>query len=166
MSVLEHSKKKQFHALLDRQETTVRRVCRMYFGDSESAKDLYQDIIIKLWEHFGELKDQQVEQDWVYTIARHTATDHYRKQRRTMISSPPPPSVAEIAICEDPHEEKLEELYKVIRILEPEEKELIYLYLDHHTLAQIANRMGTTEDAIRGRLYRLRQKMKTLTTQL
>ena len=83
-----------------------------------------------------------------------------------MISSPPPPSVAEIAICEDPHEEKLEELYKVIRILEPEEKELIYLYLDHHTLAQIANRMGTTEDAIRGRLYRLRQKMKTLTTQL
>ncbi len=47
----------------------------------EAARDLLQDVFVKIHLHLPELKDADKLTSWVYQVTRNSILDYYRKQR-------------------------------------------------------------------------------------
>ncbi|MEM9982553.1 MAG: sigma-70 family RNA polymerase sigma factor, partial [Bacteroidota bacterium] len=48
--------------------------------DKETAKDLHQEILIKVFTHYASLKNKDQLKSWVYRIAYNTLTDYHRRK--------------------------------------------------------------------------------------
>lgn len=100
---------------------------------------------------------------WVFTIARHKLADHYRRGKRW------PPLEPQIEPSVDPNtlgrlvqDEELEHLQDLIRELDEEERDLIYLrYVAELTYADMAELLGRKEDAVKKSVYRLLARLKS-----
>lgn len=51
-------------------------------GNSEEARDLTQETLIKVWQKLGSLKDVSSFKPWLYRIARNLAYDQLRQRQR------------------------------------------------------------------------------------
>ena len=47
----------------------------------ETAEDLMQEVYIKVINNYEKFEGQSSEKTWLYSIARNTAIDHFRKQK-------------------------------------------------------------------------------------
>lgn len=47
----------------------------------ETAEDLIQEVYIKVLNNYQKFEGKSSEKTWLYSIARNTAIDHFRKQR-------------------------------------------------------------------------------------
>lgn len=52
--------------------------------DRATAEDIVQDVFIKAQSKLEQLKDSEKLSAWIYQIARHTITDHFRKKSKTI----------------------------------------------------------------------------------
>ncbi len=48
----------------------------------EQAEDLVQEVYIKVMNSYDRFKGDSSEKTWLFSIARHVAIDHFRKQKR------------------------------------------------------------------------------------
>ncbi|MGF1533276.1 MAG: sigma-70 family RNA polymerase sigma factor [Bernardetiaceae bacterium] len=55
---------------------------RRHIQDEQAAKDVHQDILIKIFTHHHTLKDQDRLKAWIYQIARRRITDFFRQHNR------------------------------------------------------------------------------------
>lgn len=51
-------------------------------GNNEEARDLTQEIALKIWQKLASLQDSSRFRPWAFTIARNLAYDHLRAKRR------------------------------------------------------------------------------------
>lgn len=51
--------------------------------DTALAKDIAQDVVLKVYSRFDQLKDSEKVTGWMYQIARNTITDHFRKASKS-----------------------------------------------------------------------------------
>ena len=62
------------------------RAVHAYFigraGDPEAALDLLQETFLRVWRHLDTLRGLTPERQryWIFSVAKHALTDHYRKQ--------------------------------------------------------------------------------------
>lgn len=63
------------------------------------------------------------------------------------------------SLAEEASDTRLEYLYSLIDQLPDDEKKLIYLHLENLTNAQIAAILGSSESAVKQKVYRIRQKL-------
>ncbi|MGP4060126.1 RNA polymerase sigma factor SigX [Halobacillus sp. H74] len=50
--------------------------------DRDLAEDLVQDVYIKVIKSYESFSGRSTEKTWLFSIARHVAIDHFRKQKR------------------------------------------------------------------------------------
>jgi len=55
-------------------------ICRLT-GDRAEAEDIAQETFIKMWRSLGHYRADRNFRTWLYTIARRTAIDHWRRKR-------------------------------------------------------------------------------------
>ncbi len=55
-------------------------LCRMV-GDSEAAKDLFQDVILNVLNALPKYREQQKFSNWLFSIAHNLAMNHIQKQK-------------------------------------------------------------------------------------
>lgn len=152
----------EFLELLGQSRGTILKLCLMHTDrQPDNVNDLYQEIVCNLWESFPRFRHKSKPNTWVYRIALNTAYMQYRSRRRM-------PQFITLSdyICEciaNPEGDKMiERLYWLIDLLNEEEKALILMYIDKVPLRDIAETLGTIEDAVKHKINRLKQKMKTL----
>ncbi|MRG86443.1 RNA polymerase sigma factor SigX [Salinibacillus xinjiangensis] len=51
--------------------------------DRNLAEDLVQEVYVKVLKSYHRFKGESTEKTWLFSIARHIAIDHFRKQKRT-----------------------------------------------------------------------------------
>ncbi|OGV24893.1 MAG: hypothetical protein A2475_16080 [Ignavibacteria bacterium RIFOXYC2_FULL_35_21] len=69
-----------FHLLYERYNKKVYRFCLRMLGDEDAAKDTFQEIFIKVFEHRREFRGNNF-QAWLFTIARHTCLNSIRTRK-------------------------------------------------------------------------------------
>lgn len=147
--------------LLQRNRESISRVC-LFFADgaTDCFRDLYQDIAYALWMSWPRLRNDDAADSWVRRIAVNVAVSSYRESKQRPI----------FVKYEDWMYDTLAEeisnappdYYEILMRLDTKSRELLYYRLDGLSIEEIAKTLGITEDAVKQRLYRVRQKIESI----
>lgn len=149
----------EFVTMLEQCKGTLTKVC-LYYCDrnSETFKDLYQDIVCQLWESWPSFRKKSAVNTWVTRIALNTASLQYRNHKRMPTFVTLNENLCDTIACETA-DMCYQRLYDLIDLLEPDERKLLYLYLDKKRLRDIALTTGISENAVKQRIHRIKQKL-------
>ena len=70
-----------FAALMAAHERQVRVYLAQLVGDDEQARDLAQDVFLRVWDHIGELRDTASFRAWLFRLATNVARSSLRRRR-------------------------------------------------------------------------------------
>lgn len=150
----------EFLKMLRHCEGTLIKVC-LYFTDRsrDDFRDLYQEIACTLWEAWPTFRGESDLNTWVTRIALNVAGQEIRKRKRL-------PQFVELdesfydTLADEATDLRYHRLYDLIdRLDDDDDRKLLFLYIDRHPLREIADITGTTEAAVKQRLYRIRQQL-------
>lgn len=141
----------------------IYKVCKIYCPTDDDCEDLYQDIVAQLWKAWGGFRGDSKISTWIYRIALNTAISGFRKQKRNPLRNSVDTENVNLA-QEDVRKKKedLELLHLAIGKLSEVEKAMIMLYLDEVSYEEISNIMGITQNNVRVKMLRIREKLKTI----
>lgn len=155
---------KQFIGLIKQHQGLIHKVCFMYEQDVDARNDLFQEIVLQLWRSFPKFRGEAKITTWMYRIALNTAISGYRKQKRQLRTSEL--EDVHFNFAENNASEKLEEDYQklqeAIRQLSEVERAMIMMALEEIPYEEIAETIGITQNNVRVRMNRIREKLKKL----
>jgi RNA polymerase sigma factor (sigma-70 family) len=145
-----------FGLLLGRYRDAVFGVAFHRLGDFEEARDVVQDVFVKVYLGLGSLRDPSAFARWLYRIADGTATDAARRRRQEL-----PLTGAEVAPDRTPEAEAAREVREMIsRLSEPARLAVVVHYVNGYSHAEVAQFLGTTPEAVKMRLSRARKQLR------
>ena len=136
-------------------------ICLRITGSSESAEDALQEVYIKLWNRAGSY-DRELSRPmtWLGTIARNTAIDLARAQKRRSMADTLPiapddedrsPRIDDCLI----EEERQRKAVNLLEGLSEKQRELIRdIYLGGLTYTELSERHGIPVGTIKSRIHR------------
>ncbi len=152
-----------FVETIDEHRGIIFKVCKMYCPSEEDCNDLYQDIVAQLWKAWQGFRGEAKISTWIYRVALNTAISGFRKQKRNPLKN----SLQDdsIHLTTDDQRKKQEDsemLHMAIRQLSKVEKAMVALYLDEVSYEEIAEIMGITQNNVRVKMLRIREKLKKI----
>lgn len=130
-------------------------------GDYELCRDLFQDVSLRLWQHFDELRPyvKPYEQKaWVEWQVRHVLNHAKRRQR------PEPMEV----LPEQPNDDVMDEaevrmlVNDLLAQLHPDERQMMQMRLEGYSADEIAQATGLKRDAVYQRIHRTIKKARRI----
>ncbi|MEH6681568.1 MAG: sigma-70 family RNA polymerase sigma factor [Sediminicola sp.] len=157
---LEH----RFVTELENNQNIVHKVCSLYTNDSDSHKDLFQEITIQLWKAYPKFRGESKFSTWMYRVALNTAITLYRKSKKKIQTQDYESVLFKIKAEEydDTQEQQLKLLYDAVRELGDIEKALVFLYLEDKDYTEIAETLGISEVNARVKMNRIKNKLRTI----
>jgi RNA polymerase sigma-70 factor, ECF subfamily len=135
----------------------------MYENDKDVRNDLFQEIVLQLWKSFSSFRGESKISTWMYRIALNTAISGYRKQTRLLKTEDLREMHLNISdIGSDDHDENFQKLQWAIRQLSEIERAMIMMALEEIPYEEIAETIGITQNNVRVRMNRIREKLKKL----
>jgi RNA polymerase sigma-70 factor (ECF subfamily) len=159
--------KTNFERLFQEYKSPVFRLCLGYFGGHHQlADDTCQEIFIKVWQNLERFKGQSKVSTWIYRIAVNTCLNvlrsaKYKREQKalnfnTKYEKSDDPSTSEHV---DEKENQLRAMYACISKLNPKDRSIILLVLDQEPYENIAEIMGITENYLRVKIHRIKDKL-------
>ncbi len=154
---------KEFVSLINEHQGLIHKVCLMYESDRDVRNDLFQEIVLQLWKSFGSFRGDAKITTWMYRIALNTAISGFRKQSRNVRTE----GLKELHLnisdhWADDREEDLRRLHTAIRQLSEIERAMIMMALEEVSYEEIAETIGITQNNVRVRMNRIREKLKKI----
>ena len=157
---------KKFIDLINEHQGLIHKVCIMYESDREVRNDLFQEIVLQLWKSFHTFRGDSKITTWMYRIALNTAISGYRKQTRNVKTEDL--DEVHLNISEqysgDDGEENAQKLQWAIRQLSEIERAMVMMALEEIPYDEIAETIGITQNNVRVRMNRVREKLRKLMT--
>lgn len=154
---------KSFVTLIKEHQGLIHKVCIMYEADREARNDLFQEIVLQLWRSFPTFRGEAKITTWMYRIALNTAISGLRKLGRKIKTEELGEYHFNISENNQDHtEEELQKLQWAIRQLSEIERAMIMMALDEIPYEEIAEAIGITQNNVRVRMNRIREKIKKL----
>lgn len=148
-----------FEQMLMEHKSTIYSVCYMFVDTRAEADDLFQDVIINLWNGYDNFRGQSGLRTWVYRVSMNTCISYKRKKR---IKTVPLEISSEIIDGESMESRQTAQLHQRIAKLEPIDKAIVLLWLENLPYEEIAAIIGVSVRAIGVRLVRIKEKLKSL----
>lgn len=145
----------QYHAM-------VSQMCMGFVkGDREQAHDLAQEIFINAWNALPGFRGDSTHKTWIYRITVNTCLMHLRKvkQHQHVALEQAGESLAETNPVDIDASARL---YAAIGQLESMDRLIIMMVLDELAYEEIARIVGITENNLRVRIHRIRQRLKAI----
>lgn len=143
----------------------IHKICIMYENDRDVRDDLFQEIVFQLWKSFSSFRGEAKITTWMYRIALNTAISGFRKQTRNVKTEDLNELHLNISDSREyDGEEDIQRLHWAIRQLSEIERAIIMLALDDVPYEEIAETIGITQNNVRVRMNRIREKLKKLMT--
>ena len=149
-----------FETLHTSYHAMVMQMCRGFMkGDNDLAADLSQDVFINVWNALPNFRSESSHKTWIYRIAVNTCLQHIRKSKNRIRV---PIEHAGVITETGNNDEQTNELMKAIGQLENIDRLIIMMVLDELEYEEIARVMGISENNLRVKIHRIKQKLKTL----
>lgn len=145
--------------LYDRYYPSIYRYFRIRVADQGTAEDLAAEVFVRMVEHLPRYRAQgRPFLAWLYTIARHLLTDHYRAQPRAPGALPGDPERGpgvEAFIDHLEEQARHECLWAALRRLTTEQQEVIlHRFFEGRSVEETAALMGKTPNAVKALQHR------------
>lgn len=148
--------------------TPLRQFIRTQVRDEQQVDDLLQEVFLKIHMHLDTVRAQDKVGSWLYQIARHVITDHYRSELRKA-TTPLPDDFAERLIVpeEDEENEAVQSLLPCIlplvqRLPWPYRQALLLTEVEGMSQKDLATRLGLSFSGAKSRVQRARDKLREL----
>ena len=130
----------------------------MFSHDKAEIDDLFQEILIRLWNGFDTYEGRSDARTWIYRVALNTAINQDRKERRRIETVPLTVDIDPYE-ADDPKSQQIRELYDRISRLDLIDRSLILLWLEGITYDEIGAIIGITPNNVGVRLARIKEKL-------
>jgi RNA polymerase sigma-70 factor (ECF subfamily) len=146
----------------------IRRICGYYTNNTEDQKDMFQEILINVWNSLESFRGASSVNTWVYRIAVNTALGFVGKAFKQMklIVRTDTQNLSAL-LADESHHETLEREFKFAQLqvelnqLSVIDKALISLVLEGLTSREIADVIGITESNVKVKIHRIKDHLKT-----
>jgi RNA polymerase sigma-70 factor, ECF subfamily len=154
---------KDFIETIETHRGIIYKVCKMYCPVDDDCDDLYQDIVAQLWKAWGGFRGESKISTWIYRIALNTAISGFRKQKRMPLNHELTPETLNVPQDDTlQKKEDIELLHLAINQLSEVEKAMVMLYLDEVPYDEIAGIIGITQNNVRVKMLRIREKLRNI----
>ena len=160
-----------FATLIEKYQRQVHALAFRKVGDFQTAEDITQETFLQVHQKLATLKDPTKFSGWLYAIANHLCIAWYRKNRLET------ESLQEIYISEVETEAysryvatehakttaaaQRDLVKRLLTKLKEDDREVITLYyFEDMTSSEIGSYLGVSENTIKSRLHRARQRLK------
>lgn len=159
-------REQRFMAIIDRYKGVIAKVCLVYSSPTALFDDLYQEVLINLWQGLDSFRGDSKLSTWIYRTVINTCITWHRKSSRHS----PAASVSIENMQFEPADnddgariaEECRELYRLISLLGPLDKALITLWLEEKTYDEIARIAGISQANVAVRIHRIKDKLSKM----
>ena len=159
-----------FEILYDRYAELVYNKCYGFAKDADEAKDLTQDVFLKLFVKMGSFKGKSKFSTWLYAftynhcvnyVTRNTA----KKFEKNTVDYKDIENLSDVESDHDFLEMKVDKLKVALDLISPEEKMILLLkYQDYLSIKEISSALEIGESAVKMRIKRAKEKLVTVYT--
>ena len=150
----------RFESIYQSNYQKVIRVCMGYVnGDESLAKDLTQEVFIKVWKNLASFREEASISTWIYRITVNTCLLQLRKKKFLKGEEVIEKLTNVQEESHTPKENQLEKMYQCISMLSKDSRGIILLELEGLPQKDIAEIMGLSHEAVRVRIHRIKNSL-------
>ena len=155
---------KEFIDTINAHQGLIHKVCLMYESDAEAREDLFQEIVLQLWKSFDSFRGEAKITTWMYRIALNTAISGLRKRKRKIVTEEIHEHHLNISdqSRNTDQEDNFKRLQWAIRKLSEIDRAMVMMALDEVPYDEIAQTIGITQNNVRVRMNRIRERLRKL----
>ena len=162
---MEIQKLKEIEDLVNKHQREIISFHYRFVGNLADAEDLAQETFIKAYKKINTLKDHKKAKSWLYSIARNTVIDFFRKSKNkeVALSDALLESIAATTTTAATYQEKAisneisRELDRCIDRLVKEDRAIVrLLYYEGFSYKEITDLLNINENTLKSRLHRAR----------
>ncbi|WP_276356081.1 RNA polymerase sigma factor [Cohnella caldifontis] len=139
----------------------VRKYAYAITKNREQAKDIAQEVFLKVFRSVGSFKGESSMKTWLFTITRNLAINELKSsymRRIVLFGWVKPQKNVRSAEMDYLTEQSVREIRDIIMKLPSKLREVLILTLEHElTMAEIAKLVNVSEGTVKSRLHRARQ---------
>ena len=155
---MNNDKEHQFELLVREHKRTIYTVCYMFSHNKAEIDDLFQEILIRLWNGFDHYEGRSSARTWIYRVALNTAINQDKKQRRRIETVPLTVDIDPFE-ADNPKTGQVRKLHDLISQLELIDRSLVLLWLEGISYDEIGAIIGITPNNVGVRLGRIKEKL-------
>ena len=164
-----HNDRNSYEDIVKRWDRPIFAFLAKASGDAEAAKDLRQEVFLRVYKYATTYDSNQKFSTWLFSIARNVlATWHAKKTRASLIpiSNSFGNTMSAVDPSKDPAaravaDESKDQVNDVMARLTPYERELLLLRMDQGlSYREIAEILDTPETTIKSRTYALLTRIR------
>ena len=149
-----------FAQMVKEHKNTIYTVCFMFSKDSDEVNDLFQEVLINLWQGFASFEGKSKIDTWIWRVSFNTCISQERKKKRT--SAIPLTMGIDLFNDKDDDTKQVKMLYDRIHRLKPFDRAIVLLWLEGMPYDEIAAIVGITVKNVSVRLYRIKEELKQM----
>ena len=149
-----------FAQMIKEHKSTIYTVCFMFSKDSDEVNDLFQEVLINLWQGFASFEGKSKIGTWIWRVSFNTCISQERKKKRT--ATIPLTMGIDLFNDKDDDTKQVKMLYDRIHRLKPFDRAIILLWLEGMPYDEIAAIVGITTKNVSVRLYRIKEELKQM----
>ena len=150
----------QFTDIVRRNRSTIYTVCYMFSKDNDEVANMFQEVLIRLWNGQESFDGRSDIKTWIYRVALNTCiTIDKRKKRnhKTQLSMD-----IDYFNSREVKSEQAQFLHRRISRLQPLDRAIVLLWLEDISYDEIAAIIGITAKNVSVRLVRIREQLKRM----
>lgn len=155
-----------FREAIRESERMIFNICCHFFGRGDQAKDVYQEILLKIWLNISSFRGESKIRTWIGRIAVNVCLTNIARSKKSSSLIVP---FSRLDYCDKADEDdtdkevdeaKLVFFEKFKSKLNPVDKTLVSLYLEDIEYKEISQITGLSEGNARTRIHRIKEQIK------
>ncbi|WP_026809200.1 RNA polymerase sigma factor [Arenibacter latericius] len=160
---MEQNKEHYFKQVYKDSKDQIYRLCLGFMGNKTDADDLFQEVLIKVWNNLDGFRKESNIKTWIYRITTNTAlltlnrkTKLKQKQANYPIHLP---HYDDDSDNSNNNQQEITKLYKTISTLKEIDRIIIGLLLEDCSYDEIATITGLTTSNVGVRINRIKKSL-------
>lgn len=151
---------KNFSRMIREQKATIYTVCYMFSKDKEEIDDLFQEVLVKLWQGYDSFQGKSDLRTWIYRVSLNTciSIDRKKKRRKTQ----PLLEGVDLFDKNDADNSQTDMLHERIGKLQAFDRAIVLLWLENLSYEEIAQIVGISVKNVSVKLYRIKEQLKQM----
>ena len=154
------NKETDFSRIIREHKSTIYTVCYMFSKDKQEVDDLFQEVLVKLWQGYDSFQGKSDLRTWIYRVSLNTciSIDRKKKRRKTQ------PLLEGIDLFDknDADNRQTDMLHERIGRLQPFDRAIVLLWLENMSYDEIAQIVGISVKNVSVKLYRIKEQLKQM----
>lgn len=158
------SLEQDFAQIIRKNKGTIYTVCYMFSKNEDEVADLFQEILINLWNGFKNFRGESTPGTWIYRVSLNTCISLNQKKKRRGDSVP---LEMDINLFDNSGEDikQIQMLHQRISQLGPFDRAIILLWLENMSYDEIGAIVGISAKNVSVRLFRIKEQLKKMSNQ-